>query len=165
MCAPAAAIPFIMMATTLATGAMQANAQRQEGAANAAIAENNQRIVSAQAEAENANATREMDQKAWETRALIGRQKAALASNNADLSQGTAMDILGESAMFGEYDQQTIRNNAARSAWGFQAEKTNLGNQATMAKWSGKTQAAATMLGALGKAYGDYSKNKTAGKA
>lgn len=154
MCAPAAALPYIMMATTLATGAAQAGAQRAEGAANAAIADNNQRIVQAQAEAENANATREMEQKAWETRALIGRQKAALAANNVDLSQGTAMDILGESAMFGEYDQQTIRNNAARAAWGFQAEKTNYANQGSMAKWSGNTQAASTMLGSLAKAYG-----------
>lgn len=155
MCAVAAipvALQWIMAGATLAAGVASADAARQEGKMNAAVAENNQRIAVAKAEESNALATREMEQASWRTRALMGQQRAAFAAGNLDPTTGTPADILGETAMFGEVDQQNVRLNAARQAWGYQAEGLNYGNEANMARWRGNTQSTITILGALGQA-------------
>ena len=148
MCNPV----VFMLAATLVTGAVQADAQKKEGEANAAIAENNARLAEADADASNAMATRESEQQAWRTRALVGQQRAAIAANNLDPTFGTPSELMGETAMFGEVDQQTIRMNAARQAWGFNAQAQNFRTQGSMARWSGNTQANATILGSLASA-------------
>ncbi len=147
MCNPAAIV-------LLASAAFTANQQIQEGKAAAATAENNQRIIQNEADQANAMATRESQQAAWRTRAIQGQQRAAIAANNIDSQVGTPAEILGETAMFGAIDQQTIRQNAARQAWGFNAQKTMLGNQAKLAKWSSQQQATGTILSAAASAYG-----------
>lgn len=148
MCNPAVAL----IATTLVTGAYQANVQNQQGKANAQIAENNAVLAQQDADASNAMATREMEQQAWRTRAVMGQQRAAIAANNIDPTLGTPADVLGETAMFGEVDQQTIRMNAARQAWGFNAQAQNQRTQGELARWSGNTQATGTILGSLASA-------------
>lgn len=148
MCNPAVAL----IATTLVTGAYQANVQSQQGKANAQIAENNAVLAQQDADASNAMATREMEQQAWRTRAVLGQQRTAIAANNIDPTLGTPADILGETAMFGEVDQQTIRMNAARQAWGFNAQAQNQRTQGELARWSGNAQATGTILGSLASA-------------
>jgi len=51
----------------------------------------------------------------------IGTQQAALAAQGTDL-EGSPIDILGDTARAGEQDALTIRNNAAREAWGYQMQ-------------------------------------------
>lgn len=150
MCNPAIAL----LATTLVTSAYQADTQRKQGQMNAQIAENNAQLAEADADATNALATREMEQQAWRTRIALGEQRVAIAANNVDPTLGTPAELLGETAMFGEVDQQTIRQNAARQAWGFNAQAQNARTEGQMAKWSGNAQATGTILGALGSAAG-----------
>lgn len=155
MCAPAAipvAMQWIMAGVTVAGGVMAADAQRQEGKFNAAVAENNQRIAVAQAEDANRQGARESEQALWRTRIAIGAQRAAIAANNVDPTMGTPAEILGQTAMFGEVDQQNIRANAARAAWGYNAQATNFGNQASLTRWSSRTGARMTILGSLARA-------------
>lgn len=149
MCEPTS---IALIASTVITGAAQAHIQRQEGKANAAIAENNARLAEADADATNAMATRESEQQAWRTRALIGQQRASIAANNLDPTFGTPADLMGEAALFGEVDQQTIRMNAARQAWGFNAQAGNYRNEGALARWSGNARATGTILGALAEA-------------
>lgn len=151
MCEPAT---ITMAAIAIGGSLVQADAQRKEGKANAAIAENNARLAQAQADDANAMGTRESEQAAWRTRSLIGQQRAAIAANNLDPTLGTPSELLGESAMFGEVDQQTIRMNAARNAWGFNAQATNYQNQSTLSRWGGNAKSTATILGGLSSAVG-----------
>lgn len=148
MCNPVVAL----LATTLVTGAYQADVQRKQGEANAQVAENNATLAQADADQANALATREMEQQAWRTRIALGQQRAAIAANNLDPTLGTPAEILGETAMFGEVDQQTIRMNAARQAWGFSAQAQNQRTQGELARWSGNAQATGTILGSLASA-------------
>ncbi|OBU70459.1 hypothetical protein A9K58_00465 [Stenotrophomonas maltophilia] len=148
MCNPGIAL----LATTLITGAYQADQQRKQGEVNAQIAENNATLAQQEADASNAMATREMEQQAWRTRAVMGQQRAAIAANNVDPTLGTPADILGETALVGEIDQQTIRMNAARQAWGFNAQAQGFRTQAKLSRWSGNAQATGTILGSLASA-------------
>ena len=48
--------------------------------------------------------------------------------------------------MFGEVDLKTIRNNAARRAWGYDVEKQNSLSEGKLAKYGGNMTAAGTLL-------------------
>jgi len=63
------------------------------------------------------------------TASRIGTQTAALAAQGTDLS-GSPTDILGDTARAGEQDALTVRNNAAREAWGYKVQANNAGNDA-----------------------------------
>lgn len=157
MCEPitiSTGVAWALAATTVATGLYAADAQRKAGEANAKIEENNAALARGQAADAQAMGDRESEQQAWRTRALIGQQRAAIASSGVDADIGTPAEILGETAMFGEVDQQTIRLNAARNAWGFNAQAQNALNRGQQAKWQGKTQANTTILGSLSSAAG-----------
>jgi hypothetical protein len=61
----------------------------------------------------------------------IGTQTAALAAQGTDL-EGSPTDILGDTARAGEQDALTIRNNAAREAWGYQVQGANAASDAAL---------------------------------
>lgn len=151
-----AALPYIAMAVTAVVGVGEAKAQRQAGAANAQIAENNARLSDESAKDASILSARDQQTAAWRTRALIGSQKAALASNMVDSGSGSAFDLIGESALFGGAEQSAISMDAARKAWGFQAEGLNYRNQGAQAQWMGKTQSRLTILSTAGKVMGMY---------
>jgi hypothetical protein len=66
----------------------------------------------------------------------IGTQRAALAAQGTDL-EGSPIDILGDTARAGEQDALTIRNNAAREAWGYRVQGAGFGADASMREsWS-----------------------------
>lgn len=125
------------------------DANKKSGKASAEIAENNARLAADDAKNASAMGDRESEQQAWRTRALLGRQRASIAAQGIDEQVGTPSEILGETAMFGEIDQQSIRLNAARNAWGFNAQVTNIRNQAGIDKFNTKAKGTATILSGL----------------
>lgn len=146
------AMTIAAVAATLVTGYMAADAQKAQGEYNAQVAENNATLSRQRADDANAMGTRDMERQAWRTRAIMGQQRAAIAASGLDPTMGTPAEILGESALFGEIDQQNIRLNAARQAWGFRADASNFDNDAMLSRWSGRTQSRMTILGSLGQA-------------
>lgn len=54
----------------------------------------------------------------------IGTETAALAGQGTDLS-GSPTDILTDTRKAGELDALTVRNNAAREAWGYEVQGSN----------------------------------------
>lgn len=149
MCHPAVLL-VASAAMTAIGGYQEARAQRQAGDANAQIMENNARLAEAQAKDVQVLAVRDQEQSAWRTRALIGKQKVAAAASGLDMDIGNTADIMGETAMFGQADEDAIAADAARKAWGFNAEATNYRNQGAQAKWQGRMAGRATILKTIG---------------
>ena len=136
-------------AATAAATYVSYDANKKAGEANAQIAENNARLAEADAQTALALGDRESQQQTWRMRALEGQQRAAVAARGIDSQIGTPVDILGESAMFGEVDQQAIRLNAARTAWGFNAQARSTRNQSTVDRYNTRQQGQATILSGL----------------
>jgi hypothetical protein len=163
MCEPisiSAGAAWVLGATAavgVATAVYTADKQKKEGRANAEIAENNAQLADQQAKNASAMGDREAEQAAWRNRALMGQQRAAIASKGIDSAIGTPAELLGETALFGEADQQNIRLNAAQNAWGFRAQAGDFRNRGAISKWSGKAQATGTLLSGLGSAMGSVS--------
>ena len=101
------------------------------------------------------------------TRGLIGSQRAALAAQGIEVNDGSALDVQADSASLGELDALTIRNNAAREAFGLNVQAMNFRNQGQLAALGGRNQAKAlrsasvsTLLTGAANTYGIYQQSK-----
>lgn len=85
------------------------------------------------------------------TRGMVGSQRAAIAAQGIDVSEGSAMDIQTETMEMGIADAQTIRNNARREAFGFRTQSSNYLAQGNFASLASKFEARSTLTaGAVG---------------
>lgn len=87
----------------------------------------------------------------------VGAQQAALAANGVDVSEGTALDIIEDTAAMGELDALTTRYNYEKQALAFESQADNFNNQANLdifagqnAYSSGITNAVASGVNGLG---------------
>ncbi|MFJ1336758.1 hypothetical protein ACIKP7_01300 [Pseudomonas caricapapayae] len=141
MCA-VAAIPFIAMGASALMSAQQSQAQ---GAASAEASLQNAQFANQAADDAVARGEFESDQQRLQTRAAIGSQRAGFAANGVDVNSGSAAEIQDDTAALGELDALTIRNNAAREAWGYRTQA----QQNVLAANTAKGSAKAGMFGSL----------------
>lgn len=116
--------------------------------------------------------------KAQETRALQGKQRAAIAADGGDPNSPENQDILNETASIGAADEAAIKTNAWREAMGFTTQANALRGEAVNATLRGETmnyaaqnQARSTMITGATEAtskgidaYGEVKKKKAAKK-
>ena len=62
----------------------------------------------------------------------MGAQRARLAANGVALDEGSALNLLQDTEYMSGVDALTIRDNAAREAWGFQVQGQNATNNAQL---------------------------------
>lgn len=153
MCSWGAAIAAVI---SLYAANESAQAQKESGKANQAIAEQNKKIADFNAQDAMNRGNAEAEEKRMKTRLLLGQQRAAIAANNVELSTGTSLDVLGDTALFGAIDEQRIRDNARRQAWGYSVEGQNYRWQGQLERWRGQTGARTTYLNAASNIAGMY---------
>lgn len=86
---------------------------------------------------------------------IVGAQRAVLGARNVAAS-GSALDILSDTAQLGEEDVLTIRNNAAREAWGYRNQASEASRWGANEKRNLYSAAGASLLTAGAQAYGAY---------
>lgn len=145
-----AVMPILSLAATVGGGIIsgigaQQQAQAQANAANynAAVARNAATFAREQGEV-NAQAN---DRK---TAAMIGRQRAAYAAGGLDVNSGSPLDIQADTADFGRLNSLTIRNNAERQAYGYQANANLDDASAKNYESAGDTALAGSLIGTVG---------------
>jgi len=101
--------------------------------------------------------------KRQEVSAIVGKQTAAMAANGVDLTFGSPLDTLIDTATMGEIDALTIRTNANREAYDYRvqaasgrANATLQRSQADSAEMGGYLKAGGTILGGGGQSYARY---------
>jgi len=94
---------------------------------------------------------------------IKGAQTAAMAANGVDLTFGSPLDTLVDTAVMGELDALTIRTNTAREAYDYRVDGVNKRATASLERMKGENAATAGYLGAAGtiltgagKAYSGY---------
>jgi hypothetical protein len=95
------------------------------------------------------------------TRGTLGTQRAVIASRNIDIGSGSAMDIIGDTAMFGALDAATIRSNYEREAIGLETQSAGFSASGQMqmmaaadARRAGAFNAFSTALGGISNTIG-----------
>ena len=145
-------------------------AQRQQAGAVMAQGEYSKRIADWNASAAERQAADAVSRGATDsqrqltaTKGLIGSQRAALAAQGIEVDSGSALDVQTDSQTLGELDALTIRNNAAREAFGFTTQASNYRQQGNMDllaannKASGiRAQSYGTLLTGVAQTYGQY---------
>ena len=105
-----------------------ANYQAQVKANNAKIAEYQRSSAIQQGEVDAQNSMRQQAQ-------TLSAQRAALASNGVDLTEGSSQDLLATTKFLGAADVNTIQSNAARQAWGYDVQGMNASAAGQLDKW------------------------------
>lgn len=154
------AIASLLGTAVSAVGAI-AGGQAQASAAQAQADQDRRNAIIAQRNAEDSRnrGIAEEQQVQLRTRARLGMQKNTLSERNIALG-GSALDILGDTAMFGKLDALTTRNNAEREAIAYEAQGMNYTAQAEINEMaadnyalSGGITAFSTALSGIGSFY------------
>ena len=98
----------------------------------AQLARNNQMIAEGYAQRALQQGRVDEQNQRFKSAALLGSQRAALASQGGDVDSGSPLDIQADTARAGEYDAQAIRNNAALKAYGYRVQGANAGAEADL---------------------------------
>lgn len=141
----------------------QANAQAAAANYNAQVAEMNATLADRRARDAILRGQEEEQRKRQEVAQIQGRQRAAMGANNVDLTFGSPLDTLIDTAVMGELDALTMRRNAAREAYDFNVQGVNLRADAELNRMNARSARAGGVLGAIGtvlgggaRAYGSY---------
>ena len=126
--------------TVLGTVSSVQQGKQQQAMYNyqAKVAEENAKIANKNAATERQTGIEEARLQRMKTLQTVGSQQAAMAANGMDVTQGTSLDIIEDTAAMGELDALQIQTNYERKAQSYEAQANNFNNQASMDVIAGK---------------------------
>jgi hypothetical protein len=139
-------------------GGIDTAGKLQQGKIDAATGETNKRLSEAQGNDALLRGSIEESQYRRHIAQVVGGQKAAFGKGNVAVS-GTALNLLSDTAQIGEEDAQTIRNNAAREAWGYRNQASEASRWGANQEANSLSSAGRTLLTAGSQSYGQWTEN------
>lgn len=160
----------ISMILTIGSTLLGAAGQIQQGQAanasakyNAQVQEMNATLADRRARDAIDRGAAEEQRKRQEVARVKGAQIAGMAANGVDITFGSPLDTIVDTATLGELDALTIRSNTYREAYDYKVDAVNKRAGANLTRIEGKNAqtgsyigAAGTVLTGAGKAYKDY---------
>lgn len=104
----------------------------------AQVAEENAKIANKNAANERQTGIEEARLQRMKTLQAVGNQQAAMAANGMDVTQGTSLDIIEDTAAMGELDALQIQTNYERKALAYEQQGLNFSNESRMDVIAGK---------------------------
>lgn len=161
------------LVATIAAGATTAYGQYQQGQAQkeqyayqAAVNRNNAIISERQAEDALQRGQIAEDEHRLKVQQIKGSQRTRFAASGVDLGSAVVSDTLADTAMLGELDALTIRNNAQRESYGYRVQASNYeasaglneiaGDNASQAGFIGATSTILGTASTVGSKYADF---------
>ena len=132
---------------TIGSSVLGAYAQEKAGRAQQDVANWNADVAEQQAQDAIARGDVAAKRQQQVIKQTIGAQRAALAAQGLDLKDGSALDVQMNTAGLGALDVVTIKNNAAREAWGYRVNADNYRMQGEVARKTADANAFGTLLG------------------
>ena len=130
-----AAVSAIMgTISSLQSASAQANAYEFQ----AKQADDNARIAEQNATEARQKGIEDSRLKKMKTAAAIGEQKAALASNGVDITSGSALDAIEDTAVAGELDALNSVYEGEKTAQNYEIQATDFRNESSYAGTSAK---------------------------
>lgn len=156
MCDITSAIGIISAITTVASTAFgvyssiqQGKAQQAEYNYQASVARQNAKIAQENAAMERQQGIEEARLQRMKAAQAIGSQKAAMAANGVDVSQGTALDVIEDTAAMGELDALQTQYNYERRALAYETQSDNFINQSNLDLIAGQNAYSAGKMNGL----------------
>jgi len=111
---------------------MQSKAQKDALGYQEKEAEMNAQLQGQMAEDAIARGNRDAQDHMQKAAIMKSSQRAAIAANGIDVSQGSPASILDDTDYMAKVDVGRIKGNARREAWGYKVGQTNASNTALM---------------------------------
>ncbi|HEX7828653.1 MAG TPA: hypothetical protein VF787_03320 [Thermoanaerobaculia bacterium] len=150
------------------TNRQKAGAARAQGAFESAADERNAQIADLQSADAIARGEIAAGVRGAQTRQAVGASRAAMGAQGLRLDVGSPLDVQENEARLGALDVATIRNNAAREAWGFSTSAESYRLQGKVARSAAEqtamgyaTDTLNTLLTGVGKTYGVYRQKRS----
>lgn len=125
-------MPAVMLGVSVFSTAMGAYSAYQQSASSkaaynyqAAVSRNNSMISEWNAQDAARRGENDLIAQRQKTAALMGTQRATLAGRGIDLSEGTSLNILSDTAYLGEQDALTVKDNTAKNVWAAKVQANN----------------------------------------
>lgn len=135
-------------ATSVAASVQQANAAEAEAEYQAKVQRENAKIAEENAAVQRQQGIEEERMQRLKTARNVASQKTAMAANGIDVTTGTALDVIEDTATIGELDALQTRYNYERQALAYEAKADNFQNQANLDVLKGKNAQTAGYLNA-----------------
>ncbi|MBQ8475708.1 hypothetical protein IJ531_01450 [bacterium] len=137
----------------------QGKTQKAQYEAEAKVAQKNAKIAQNNADQKRQEGIEAARTQRIKTLQAVGAQQTAIAANGIDISQGSALDLIEDTAAMGELDAITTRYNAESQAQSYEMQRDNFNNQTNLDIIAGQNAYKAGKLKAFGQGL------ETAGKA
>lgn len=115
-----------------------------------AVARNNAQVAEWQAQDALERGQREEQAQRLKAAQLRGSQVASLAARGIAIDEGSPLNLLQDTDYMAELDALTIRDNAAKEAWGYRVQGANYSADASML--AGRADAESPWFNAFGTA-------------
>ena len=110
----------------------QGKAQQAQYNYQAQVNQQNAKIAQENAAMERQQGIEEARLQRIKASQVIGSQKTAMAANGVDITQGTALDVIEDTAAMGELDALQTRYNYERKAQAYEVQAGNYQNQGNL---------------------------------
>ena len=121
----------------------QAAAARAQAEAQAQRSEQNAQLARNEAQATSEAGAREEEKLRDKIRRVQGAQAAAYGASGLSLSSGSAGTVMADTAVEGEEDVTTLRENYQRKKFSIMNQATNYDHDAALSRMTGNAQASA----------------------
>jgi hypothetical protein len=169
MCEPTLILSGIGLAISAGGAVAQGIGSANAGAAANDAAKRNSLLADAAAGDALARGNKEAADYRLKAGKVVGTQRAMIGASGVDVGSGTAANISQDTKAIADLDVATIRNNAAREAWGYKTQSSNMLKEGEQALSASQWQAGGSLLtgganviGGAADAYRSYKKYKGA---
>jgi len=166
MCEPTTLIAAAGLAMSAYGSYSQAQAAKSEADYMAGVERNNAIIAERNAKEIERQGEDEANRYRARVRQFQADQTVGLAGQGVDVTEGTSIDLLADTAELGELDAQIIRNNASREAYNARVQGNNHSAQAGLYDLKSSSQsplfsAGVTLLSGAGQVADKWNASKT----
>ena len=145
----AAAAALAGTAVSVVSAVQQGEQQQAYYNYQAQVAQENAKIAQKNANLERQQGIEEARLQRIKTNQAIGSQQTAMAANGVDVTQGTALDVIEDTAAMGELDALQTRYNYERKALKYEQDANNYQNQSSLDVIAGQNAYSAGKMNAL----------------
>lgn len=151
MCYPALIVAAAAAATVAKSYGTYQSGRAQEAALNyqGTVASNNARIEEANATYATQKGELDAQARGMKTAAIVGEQKASFGAAGVEIGSDTAARVIGSTESIGALDAATIRNNAAREAYGHRVNAYGFNAQSVLDSYGARMARRNAILGGL----------------
>lgn len=163
--APIYASMFTSAISAVGSGISQSRALSAKGAYDQSVAETNAKLATLQSKEALSAGDAEANRREEENRIRTGAARAGAGTSGVDVNSGSTAAAINATDFLSKEDELTIKNNAARTAWGFQTQSIVDKYRGQMAQLTAKSQSEQSLITGGLKAingplsiYGDYTR-------